>query len=494
MSDRTYHLNPPDRTGVILGLGLPQCITLGSAMVVGVFAARFGAPLIVVPLLLVGAALVALVPLSGLPLVEWGGPMLRWARSGGRKGQRWFAPLLAINGPPVTTPTLPPAMAGQEVLACESRGEPAAVVHDKKAGNFAATLRVSGRQFSLLERGEQDALLGMWGDALAPFSRQGSPVVEVRWSEWAAPSGMEEQLEYIADHAATDANAPAMASYRDLLRTAGPAATRHEVLVTVVLSQAKVRMGTRHHGDRTQAAIEALLEEMRLLARRLNMAGLAVSAVLSPAELCRALRVRLDPRCMAALDRRGRTLGDRAGLVAPADGGPSAVSTSWGHWQADASVHRAFYFHEWPRFEVGPDWMANLLLYGASVRSVAVCYHPVSARASQRAILRQAAKLESDADQRVRSGFRVGAHHRRASRAVEEREEELVAGFAEQEYIGIVDVCCPDLESLEKSAAEVIEVSAGCGIELRPLDGRHVEGVAACLPLCRGVAQRTVKA
>lgn len=497
MSDRTYRLSPPDRTGVLLGLGMAQCVTLGTALVLGVLAARMGAPLVVVPALLVGGAVVAVVPLGGLPLIEWCGPALRWVRAGGRKGQTWFAPLGRRSALSVTTPALPPPLGGQEILERDVAGEPVGIVHDPVAATFAATVRVAGRQFSLLERGEQDALLALWGDALAPFSREGSAVVEARWSEWAAPSGMEEQREYLAEHAAADggtgANGTAMASYQELLASAGPVATRHEVLVTVVVSSAKVRVGSRHQGDRAQAAVEALLEEMRSLGRRLEAAGLSVSPVLSAAELCRAVRVRLDPRAIAILDRRGRSLGERAGLVAPINGGPSATATAWGHWRVDGSVHRAFHFREWPRFDVGPTWMGDLLLYGASVRSVAVCYHPVSPRASQRAILRQSAKLECDAEQRKRAGFRVGAHHRRASRAVEEREEELVAGFAEDEYVGIVDVCAPDLEALEAAASEIVQISAGCGIELRALDGRHAEGVATCLPLARGLAPRTVK-
>jgi uncharacterized protein (DUF1778 family) len=136
--------------------------------------------------------------------------------------------------------------------------------------------------------------------------------------------------------------------------------------------------------------------------------------------------------------------------------------------------------------------MANLLLYGASVRTIAMCYRPVPPRVSQRAILRQAAKLESDAEQRRRTGFRVGAHHRRAARAVEEREEELVAGFAELEYVGLLDVCAPDEAALARACAELVGVSAGCAVELRPLNGRHDAGVAACLPLARGLAPRTV--
>jgi hypothetical protein len=367
-----------------------------------------------------------------------------------------------------------------------------AVVVDAPAAAYAASIRVSGRQFALVERGDQDALLALWGDCLATFCRERSPVVEVRWSEWAAPAGMEEQHAYLAEHAIADVLDPAVASYRELLRSAAPVATRHEVLVTVVVSSRRVKVGGRHRSNPAAAAIEVLAEKLRQLSRRLDSAGLSVSAPLTAPELCRALRVRLDPQAITTLDRRGRSLGDRAGLVAPADGGPLAASSAWGHWQLDSSFHRSFCFREWPRFDVGPTWMSDLLLYGAGVRTIAMCYQPVSPRVSQRAILRQSAKLESDADVRNRKGFRVGAHHRRASQAVEERDEELVAGYAELEYVGLVDVCAGSLEDLELACADVVQVSASCGVELRSLDGRHEEGVAACLPLSRGLARKVV--
>ncbi|MDP9419429.1 MAG: type VII secretion protein EccE, partial [Actinomycetota bacterium] len=299
---------------------------------------------------------------------------------------------------------------------------------------------------------------------------------------------------YLAEHAIADVLDPAVASYRDLLRSASPTATRHEVLVTVVVSSPRLKVGVRHRGNPAAAASEVLAEELRQLSRRLGSAGLAVSAPLSAPEVARALRVRLDPQVISTLDRRSRSLGDRAGLVTPADAGPLAARSAWGHWQVDSSLHRVFWFREWPRFEVGPSWMSDLLLYGAGVRTVAMSYQPVPPRVSQRAILRQAAKLEADVDQRQRSGFRVGAHHRRASRAVEEREEELVAGFAELAYVGLVDVCAATPEALELACADVVQVSASCGVELRPLDGRHEEGTAACLPLARGVARKGVTA
>jgi hypothetical protein len=462
---------------------------MGIALVGGAIALNVGVPLGSVSLVVIASAVFSLGRVGGRPLIEWVPSVWRWAARR-RRGEVWLAPIAALNGDPTATPVLPPPLDGQVVT--ESAPGDMAVVIDKVAGTYAASVRVAGRQFALVERGEQDGLLALWGDALAAFCREGSPVAEIRWSEWAAPAGMEEQHAYLAEHAIADVLDPAVASYRELLRNAAPMATRHEVLVTVVVSSRRLKVGARHRGNPAAAATEILGEELRQLSRRLESAGLSVSEPLTAAEVSRALRVRLDPQVISTLDRRGRSLGDRAGLVAPVDGGPLAATSAWGHWQVDGSLHRSFYFREWPRFDVGPTWMSDLLLYGGGVRTLAMCYQPVSPRVSQRAILRQAAKLDADVNQRQKQGWRVGAHHRRASQAVEEREEELVSGYAEFEYVGLVDVVAPTLEALERSCADVVQVSASCGVELRALDGRHEEGVAACLPLGRGLAMKAV--
>lgn len=493
MSERTYRLSPPDRTGWILGLGGPQVVLLGGSIVVGVVLLQAGAPLQVAGVPMVVAGVLALGRIGGRPLVEWVPSLLRWAKGRLGGGRPWLSPLSPTAGPAPDTPALPPPLGDQVILAV-GEGNVVGLAHDRRARTYAGTLRVAGKQFALVERGEQEGLLSLWGDALAAFCREGGPVVEVRWSEWAAPAGMEEQHAYLAEHGIDDPTDPTVAAYRQLLRTAAPVATRHEVLLTVVVSAARVRVGTRHHGDRRSAAVETLLEELGLLRRRLQGAGLATSAPLSPSELARALRVRLDPEVIPTLDRRGRSLGDRAGLVAPGDGGPLAARVAWRHWQVDGSYHRAFWFREWPRYDVGPTWMSDILLYGSAVRTVAACYQPVAPRVSRRTIARQAAKLESDAEHRRRTGFRVGAQHRRAAQAVDEREEELVAGYAELEYVGVVAVTAPDIETLERACAEIIQVSAGCGVELRPLDGRHDAGMATCLPLARGLAPKVAVA
>lgn len=493
MTDRTYRFSPPDRTGWFLGLGGAQVILLGSGLVTSAIAVNYGAPLVLGVITVAVAAVLSLVRSGGQPLVELVPSAWRWARH--RRDATWLAPLTAMGAPEPIAPVLPPPLDGQVIAAAPgAAGGEMGVVSDAAAGTYAATVRVSGRQFALVERGEQEGLLALWGDALSAFCREAASVVEVRWSEWAAPAGMEEQHAYLAEHAIADVLDPAAASYRQLLRSAAPVATRHEVLVTVVISARRLNLGPRHQGDPAAAATAALAEELRQLARRLEAAGLTVSAPLSVGELCRALRVRLDPQVISVLDRRGRSLGDRAGLVGPADGGPLMASRAKRHWEVDGSLHRVFWFREWPRFDVGPTWMSDLLLYGGAVRTVAMSYQPVPPRVSQRAILRQSAKIEADVDQRQRTGFRVGAHHRRASRAVEEREEELVAGYSELEYVGFVAVCAATAEALDLACADVVQMAAGCGIELRPLDRRHDQGVAVCLPLARGMAPKGLTA
>ncbi|MEW6155565.1 MAG: SCO6880 family protein [Actinomycetota bacterium] len=392
-------------------------------------------------------------------------------------------------------PPLPPPLEGQRFETVPTAGGQAGVVHDPAQGAYAATLRVGGRQFALVDPAEQEVLLSLWGDALAAFCREGSPVAEVRWSEWVAPAGMEEQHAYLREHATAEPAGAAQASYREVLGSVAPVATRHEVLVTVVVSARRGRSSARRRErEGVTPAVAVLLEEVRQLRRRLEAAGLFVWGPLDVRELWRAVRVRLDPSIMSALEGTGCSLAERAGLSSVTDRGPLRARTEWSQVSVDGAVHRSWWFRDWPRTDVGPAWMANLLLFCGCVRTVSVCLQPVPLRVSQRAILRQAAKLESDVSQRQRSGFRVGAYHRRAAQAVEEREEELVSGFSELEYVGLVTATASSVSELDTAGADLVEVAAGCHVELQPLQGRHADGLAAALPLARGLAHRLVTA
>ncbi|MGH9156977.1 MAG: SCO6880 family protein, partial [Acidimicrobiales bacterium] len=405
--------------------------------------------------------------------------------------RRWLARLDGFDPAGQVTAAFPPGLAGQVILAVDSieagfgRAGSIAVVHDTKTGRLSASLRVAAGAFALAEDYEQARLVAVWGDAQAAFCTEASPVVAIRWSEWAAPAAMEEQLAWLAEQGAGSDDA-GIDSYRRFLEAAGPMAARHEVLVSLVADAKRIRAGGRRRA-RQAVSTEVLVRELRSFARRLESGGMAV-APLSPGELAHALRVRMDPTAAPALDRRGRTLGATAGIVSPPNAGPLAAEVSWSHWRVEGSFHRGFLVTEWPRVDVRPAWMAELLLFGGAVRTISVVAEPVPLRQSRRAIERQATKLASDAEQRERCGFRVSAAHRRAESAVAEREVELVAGYAELRFTGVVVVSAADLEELDEACQAMAEVAGRVGVELRALHARHDLAVGACLPLARALA------
>ena len=491
---RTYRLSPIDRTGWMFGLTFTQLLIVAIGVVVGAILMVLVSPLI-------GALAMALIVglgaarISGQSLVELLPLGARWAKSNVGSDKTWYSAVPLLSGDEEVT--APPALAGMELLIVDAAqlglgapGTKLAVSHDKASGTVAATVRVSGRQFGLLEPAEQDWLLDSWSRALGAFVSERNPVVSVRWSQWAAPTGLDEHRAWLGEQMAADPLDDVRAAYERLLREAGTQATRHEVLVTVTLAIGRVRQKKKDENDHVRAAVETLLGEMRMFGQRLEGAGLIVSGVLSPSEWARAMRLRLDPSERLVLDTRLRSLGETAGGTNPANAGPSVAESTWTAWHTDGSWHRALRVTEWPRIDVQAQWLSDLMLYAGCVRTMTVVMEPVPRSKSQRSVVRDSAKIESDAAHRAEKGFRVGAHHRRARQAVEEREEELVAGYGEFAYAGLLCVTAASLEELDESTAEISQIAASLGLEVKPLHGRHDLAVVTTLPVARGVVSK----
>src|SRR5206468_1915412 len=111
-------------------------------------------------------------------------------------------------------------------------------------------------------------LVAAWGEALAGFCVERGPVARVTVSEWAgsdghvAPVGRDDQPSTAAED-----------TYRDLLESDGGTAMAHDALVAVTVEARRLRAG---RGSRADALMAALGEQLRLLAARLNAAGLRV--------------------------------------------------------------------------------------------------------------------------------------------------------------------------------------------------------------------------
>ena len=462
MSARTYRLPPRDRTGWFLGLEGPRVLVLAAGLLAAsVLALNASHPGVALGPAIVGVGL-AFTRLGGEPLLEAIPPLAGYTarRVVGRRS--WLAP---VPGSVVSEvgPALPPLLAGQTLVPHDVAGGrrdrgPMGIVHDRRTGAVAATLRVAANGFCLLDAGDQERLVQLWGRALSAYCRDDSPVTALRWALRSSPVPAPEPV---------------------LAEAAPP--TRREVLVTLITD------GTRRPGSEPA---DVLRGEASGLAERLDAAGLAVSGPLAAGELAAALRVRLDPSVEAQLLTRAATLGERAGVVSPANAGPLATCEQLGAVRVDGSWHRVFVVTEWPRAEVPPGWLAGFLPVEGVTWTLAVWCEPVPPRASRRAIERQAAKLTSDEEQRLRAGFRVGAEHGRLHQALAEREQELASGHGEIDYVGLVAVTAADAATLDRECATVVQAAAACGLDLRVLRGRQLAALGACLPLARGLTRR----
>jgi hypothetical protein len=475
----------------MFGLSLAQLTVCALGVIVGVMVMSLVSSLAGVVVMTV-AGVLGVVKIGDQSLLGAIPNGIRWIRTTLAGPVEWYAPIPLVGGDP--NQPAPRPLADHDLLIVDAAtvgagppGAQIAISRDRQANTYAATVRVTGRQFALVDRSEQDHLIDQWGIALQGFIAERTPVVSIRWTEWAAPAGLDEHRHWVNQHLADNPLDNVRTAYERLLQTATTTATRHETLVTITINPGRIPRRRRNQHDQTRAAVDALLTEIRLLTQRLEAADLTVSPPLIPAEWARAIRLRLDPTSRTTLDTRAQTLGDTAGAVDPANATPLAAVAHWTAWQTDNMWHRALYVSEWPRLDVGGPWLGELMVYNGAVRSVTVFFEPVPRSRSRRAITRDAAKIHSDAEHRAEKGFRIGAQHRRAARAVEEREEELVAGYGELAYAGIVTITAPSEDDLDDATDEITQVAASVGIELRPLHGRHDHAVCTALPIARGL-------
>lgn len=482
---RTYRFPARDRTGWLIGLQAAQCVILGSGVFVAGVLLNLGAPGPVILGVMVMSVVAAFAPIGGRPGYAWAPVGFAWLA--GRRGA-WTAtvPRFTSSGPDRSQPEWPPFLDGVELHEHDGwqPGTTMAVVTDRRSSMATAMLRVAGREFALIDRSEQDRLLAGWGDTLAAFCQERSPVRAVRWFEWSAPSDPDSYLRWSRDNVGPGADPATVDAYLELVGSSGAMSTRHETLVSVTVAATGGRrllgVGGARHVDRL---VDVLRDELRLLANRLDATGLAVDAPVTATELVGALRSRLDPFQSEPSESAPRTLAEMAGIVRVAHAGPMATRTDWTRVIVDGSVHAGFAVVEWPRLEVPANWMEPLLLHAGGVRTISVHMEPVPPSSSQRRVEKDSTRLTVDAEQRSRSGFRIGAQHRRTESDIAAREAELVAGYCELEFCGVVTVSAPDDDTLERSCAEFEQIAGQAGLVLRRLNGQHDTALACALPV-----------
>jgi hypothetical protein len=488
---RSYRLEPLDSSGIFLGLGVVQCALLGGGIALGVVALTAGAPLPIAAVPIVVAAAVSFTRLGGHATWEWAPLLTGWLWARARRGHRWDAPLPLWSSVESSAP-MPPCLNGLDIVGIEWRAHVSlGAVRDRHRHTLTAVVPVSGPQFVVEPRAEQERLLSGWGDLLGQYAVERGVVSHLSWSDLARPSGMGEHIAWLGSDERGAANQLASSSYRELLDVGTAAAINHEAVVTITVGRERVSRHRARKGGADEQLRRALVTSVEALLRGLRSADLAAADPLDPPALQRLVRSRIDPVGARPRPRKGRLV-DRLALVRSSTAGPLALDVDWRHVRVDGAFHRTWWVGTWPRLAVPPAWLEPFLSGGGVTRSMTVYFQPVSTFQSRRRIERDLVKLESDAVTKEEKGRRIDARHRRATQALLDREEELVAGYPEMGYAGIVTVSARTLDDLDEHSEIIEQLARESGMDLRALDARQDLGWAAALPL--GLAPATLLA
>lgn len=525
---RSYMFGPLEKRGVLVGLRAGQLLVIAASFLLALFLmnsvpTNIGIPLAVV--VIAAGATVSWVQVLNRGLDEWIPVLFRWSSSRITNGNQWFStmPLLgnleskgATPGPGLDdepgddkgkkkrvlgkpdaaarkrtndpSSGLPPTLRNLSILEVPVGDGPATigVIKDAKNGLYTAVLAVRGDAFLLLEESEKERRLQGWADVLGNLAKPSSFVHRIQWIERAVPDDGDALNRYLAEARVQPDSAPTVRSYIDLLEEFGPVSQQHETFVAVQISAVKSGRVVKKAGGGDKGSCMVLIRELRQLADSLASADIHVDGALSPRLLALTFRNAFDPHARRKLVKRGRVDPERAG-VATNNAWPLATEVAWDSYRTEDVHHATFWISEWPRLEVGPDFMAPLMVRTQRIRTVSLIMQPIEGNKAQREVESAHTAYLADEELRNRAGYVTSERRKREFESVLRRESELADGFSEYRFAGYVTITADTLKDLEEACSEVEQQAQQARLELRRLFGEQDIAFTCTLPLCRGL-------
>ncbi len=479
-----YSFDPLERRGLLLGLQASQIAVaaaglLAAWMAIRVLAGPAG------PALALGSVLAAGVGTfwtkDGKTAASWADLTLRWSL------RRLRGPL--VSGEPLDGHRLngirpvvgaratggrmsANALLGVELAALQAElGQPpVGVVIDRASGNWVAVLPVRGRSFALLDAEDQARRLDSWRVVLNSIGRPGTRVRRVQWIERSWCASNSELLETARSIEPAERRChEAVSSYADVISGAASAAQMHEVYMAVAVAGPRTVSG-----EAGRRASDTIRRELRLLEGQLRNGELWTSAPLGAHEIAGLVESAHSEQPTA------RRTGSRQSFRAIAE------DEGWSCLRAGGTWHATYWVAEWPRIEVGPDFMSPLLMSGGR-RSVSLTMAPVPSDRAARQVRSARTADVAEEQLRARAGFVPNARRDKEAESVVRREEELAVGHAEYRFSGYVTVSASDRAELDLACAETEHAAQAAHLEIRRLYGRQREAFTFTLPLARGL-------
>jgi hypothetical protein len=432
---RQYRFSPLDTTGWLYGLNGQQCILLGAGVLASGLLLDVHAPALAVAAPILISLTLAFTRIGNDSILDRAAIEFSIVSMRVTRRSTWTVS---------PTKPLPPFLSHLEITTLE--GTDIGVTVNHAASTVSATITASTRGFVLNEDGDQDYTLELWSEVLSTYATTTSPVMRISLCE----STMH------GNHAG------------------------HVTFVTLTASSSRtVRCRSRQQKS-------PLVDQLNLLATHLRNNGLIVDEPLTREELTNAMTSQLS----GTSPRQKRTL---AGIT-QLRRSTSRTESSRHSIEIDGIHHRSYWIAQWPATNAAASWLEPLLMHDNLRRTLTIHMEPVPRLASRRSASKIATKLETDATQKERAGFRVDETHRRTRQAAADRESELGAGYAEFQYVGLITVTHSSASDLQASCLELEQVASICGMELSPLEGRHDLGLLCSLPLGQCPARKRLSA
>ena len=424
-----------------------------------------------------GLGAVALVPVSGRPLIDYTPVGIAFVGRRVVRQDRFRRPVWRTR--PAGCLSLPGSRARLRQWVDEATG--AVLVHDPSRRTLAATLMVAHGQFMVDSEARQVERIDGWAALLGTVG-QTKGVCRVQVLVRSSPDagvGVREHWHQWPDKAAV--GSPARASYEELVRSLGSATDTHRSSITIVLDLKVLDGEIKRAGGGLTGAAAVMRQRMDVVERNLAGAGLRSMGWIGPDELALIIRGAYDPARSVMLERHPEVVGDLA------DAGPMAVDAHWGTVRTDSGWHKVVQVG-WPRRRVAPGFLFGMLSLPGVKLAMSHIFEPVL---SDRA-LRQAAHDASDEEAAYRERRRVGRTetvlHERDREAATEHLTALDSGWTDADHVALVVISAPTKEALAESFERVRAAAGQVSTRIDTVFGQQDELLdAGALPLGLGV-------
>jgi len=481
---RGYKLGSAEPKKLLMGLRTSQVVLCAVGVFLSFVLMSAGQLILVIAVIGIFAGL-AFLPFGGRNLDEWVPIFAKWIITGD-SGRNYHAaaPLLGHTDKKTQMVSAPPFVKGVKLLkVTHAEGREIAVIKDSTNNTYSAVLSIRGNSFVLSGREDQEAQLANWGSVLSRFSREGSVISRVQWIERAIPENSQLMHDYYDESATMSEDNSVASSYMELIDTAVPVTTAHEVYLILQISQAKAAKQIKQAGGGDDGSCEVLLRELINAASEVSNAGFTVLGALNRDQVARLIRTTFEPSVNEELSHRSAVEGLKHNEI-----WPMTTETDWSYYRTDSAFHRTFWISDFPRTEVGADFMAPLMLQSLITRTISIVMEPISPTKALREVEIAKTSFIADEDLRNRGGYTTSTTREREFHKLQERENELADGHGAYRFSAYLTCSANSEEELEFNSQSIEQASHQSHLVLRLLYGEQDTAFATILPLGRGLA------